>query len=216
MDAMKCVVGGLVGGLIGAAIWGAIAYFTGYEIGWIAWAVGVVVGMGVRLTSGGASGAGLGVLASILALASIAGGKYAAAYLTVQSMVKAASKIEINDEQAQGYIANQLVREYEEAGKPLKWPDGKDQETAEEEKDYPPDLWKDMQSRWAQMSPKEQQDYRAQIKASFMGELQGASAGIAGAGAFEDLSAWDGLWAILALASAFRIGSGAASTSGDD
>lgn len=212
---IKCLLGGLVGGLVGAAVWGAVAYFTGYEIGWIAWGIGVVVGFGVRLCSGGESGAGLGALAAILALASIAGGKYVAGYLTVQSIVKGMQKIEVTDEQAQEYIVAQLVKEYAGEGKALKWPAGKDAESAETIDDYPADVVKDMKSRWAAMTPDEQSVYREQIKASFLAQVNSATAGIAGSGMLESFTLMDALWAFLALGSAFKIGSGAVANSAD-
>lgn len=210
----KCIVGGLIGGVIGAAVWGAIAYFTGYEIGWIAWGVGVVVGMGVRIAADGETGFGLGATASAVALASILAGKFMASYLIVDSIATTMSKVEVTDEQAQSYIADKVVEEYQAAGKTMKWPEGMDVESAEEEKDYPPEVWKDMKERWTAMSPAEQKDFREQMRASFVSQMRGASAGIAGSGVVEGLSWMDGLFAVLALASAFRIGSGAVSTSG--
>src|SRR5438094_255504 len=124
MNFGKCLISGIIGGVIGAAAWGAVAYFTGYEIGWLAWGVGVLVGMAVRVAAGGESGAGLGVLACMIALGSIAGGKYTAAYLSVQAEIKKVGTITISEDNARLYTASRLVHEYEDAGKTLKWPEG--------------------------------------------------------------------------------------------
>ena len=214
---MKCVIAGLIGGVIGAAVWGAIAHFTGYEIGWIAWAVGALVGICVRVAAAGDSGAGLGAMSAVIALAAIAGGKYMAVYMVVEAEAKKFMAIEFTDDQVKHYIAVQLVKENEKAGTEMKWPKGKSLEDAEEAEDFPPEVWKDMEARWAGMSVPERKDYRAQLQKSIMAEIKGATAGVAGSGLVDNLSPWDALWAILALSSAFRIGSGAMSDgSGDD
>lgn len=59
---------------------------TGFEIGWIAWALGALAGAGVRLGSGGEEGPLLGVLAVLIAFASIYIGKAAAIYCLFAQM----------------------------------------------------------------------------------------------------------------------------------
>jgi hypothetical protein len=68
---------GLVAGAIGAGIWAVIAYFTGFELGWIAWGVGLLVGVGVAIGNKGEGSVPAGVLAAVLAILSVVGGKYA-------------------------------------------------------------------------------------------------------------------------------------------
>jgi len=213
MSLGRCIIAGILSGTLGAILWGAIVYFTGYEIGWIAWGVGVLVGITIRFASGGADGGALGVAAALIALASIAGGKYFGAYMAVQSTVNEISKQEVTDEQVRVYIADRVVGEMEADGKTLKWPDGMTLEDAETQEDYPPEVWKDMEERWAGMTPAERTDFRAQLKEHYKGTLRSATASIAGIGFMDSFSLWDVLWAFLAVGSAFKIGSGMVSNS---
>lgn len=81
---IRGIVGSVIGGVIGGAIWGAIAYFTGYEVAWIAIGVGVLCGAGM-MAGIDSEDAGMmsGIIAVVIALASIAGGKFAAIHFTI-------------------------------------------------------------------------------------------------------------------------------------
>ncbi|UCG32415.1 MAG: hypothetical protein JSU68_12205 [Phycisphaerales bacterium] len=70
---IKATLGALIGAILGAAIWGAVAAWTEYEWGFIAWIVGGLVGGGAMILQG--SGTKMGVLCAILALGSIFLGK---------------------------------------------------------------------------------------------------------------------------------------------
>ena len=77
----------LLVGLAGAAVWAGIALAADYEIGWIAWGIGAAVGAAyVKLGGVGAAGP---VLCGAIALASIAGGKYAAFRISVENEISA-------------------------------------------------------------------------------------------------------------------------------
>lgn len=78
--------GALAAGLVGAAVWAGIAIATDYEIGWIAWGIGAAVGAAF-FKLGGRGGVGP-VLCAVIALASIAGGKYAAFRIGVNNEVE--------------------------------------------------------------------------------------------------------------------------------
>jgi phosphate/sulfate permease len=74
---VKGIIGGLIAAVIGAGVWAAIAYFTGYEIGWIAWGIGALVGFVAAKAAGDDAGDGLGIVAAVIAVLAILGGKYA-------------------------------------------------------------------------------------------------------------------------------------------
>ncbi len=78
---MLWLVGGVVGGAIGAGIWAAIGYFTGYEISYVAIGVGVLVGFGVRIGAYGDASFSAGLVAAVIALASIAAGRLILVYV---------------------------------------------------------------------------------------------------------------------------------------
>ena len=69
------IIGACAGAVLGAIIWAVVADHTGYEIGWIAWGLGVLVGFGAKFCGGGRSGAALGSICAVLALIAIFGGK---------------------------------------------------------------------------------------------------------------------------------------------
>ncbi|MEE8156332.1 MAG: hypothetical protein V3T53_15365 [Phycisphaerales bacterium] len=152
MNMIGGLIGGAIGGLIGAAIWVAIGFWTGYEVGWIAWGIGALVGIGVGVgtkQTGGPLGA---VIAVVLSIAAIAGGKWSVVYLEVAEWVS-------GDERAISDLADVILAEYEEKGEPLGLsPDADDVETYQEM--YPPNVWSEAAARWQAMSPNEQEDLR--------------------------------------------------------
>lgn len=202
-------IGGVVGGAVGAAVWAGIAYGLHVEIGWIAWGIGFLVGVGVATLSGSQAGLLTGLMAAVIALASVAGGKYAAVSMVVDDYAKSALKQQTNvtGEDAILVFAGQLVEDAEEKGKKLKWPEGilglDDAETLD---DFPPDIAADATARWNSMEPEVQEtvlaDLRAFAKADTEARIDEAKADI-----FKDtLSPFDALWAFLAVVTAFSIG----------
>jgi hypothetical protein len=109
------------------------------------------------------------------------------------------------------YLCDQLVEEYAQAGKHLAWSEGMSVEIAYREEDYPPELWADALSRWSAMSEADQRTYRDAMVAE--GTAQSAEDKAAWEtetinGAFlASFSLFDGLWAVLAILSAFKLGS---------
>lgn len=79
------IVGAIGAGVLGAAVWAGIALATDYEIGWIAWGIGAAIGA-AWIKFGGHGGTGP-VLCAVIAVASIAGGKYFAFHTGVANEV---------------------------------------------------------------------------------------------------------------------------------
>ena len=140
------------------AVWAGIAYGTGHEIGWIAWGVGALVGVFVRVGAGNDAGGLSGLIAVVIALASIVGGKYAAVHMLVnneaakfEAQMNAELAKPLSDDDAVVNIADQLVDSAEKDGKTLKWPKGKDADSDREAiTDYPADIAKDAKARWTE------------------------------------------------------------------
>lgn len=67
-------LGAVVAGLISMGVWYGLVLATGYEFGIVAWGIGAVIGLAaVYLAKGG--GVSLGLIAGVVALASILGGQ---------------------------------------------------------------------------------------------------------------------------------------------
>lgn len=222
MNLIKCIVAGLIGGAIGGAVWAGIAYGTGHEIGWIAWGVGALVGVFVRVGAGNDAGGLSGLIALVIALASIAGGKYATVHMLVnneaakfEAQINAELAKPLSDDDAIVNIADQLVDSAEKDGKTLKWPKGKDAESDREAiTDFPADIAKDAKARWKGMSADEKQKYKDDTIAARTAAAKTAFAGARSEAEHEGFismfDAYDILFAVLAIASAYRIGSDSA------
>jgi len=223
VEQLKLVAGGVLGGLVGAAIWAAISHSTGYEIGWIAWGVGGLVGFGVRLL-GSSEMASFdratrqrvvrkvpampplvaGLVAAVIAIGAVAAGKYATLHLAVSQALQAP---DVGDtETILSGIADQIVLEREEAGKQVTFPPGKDFDSAAKQEDYPPDIWKEAELRWASLGPEDREAWLAerseQARAFYdaMGGAGGAALLVSSFGLF------DLLWFGLAGWTAFKLG----------
>ncbi len=213
------LVGSVIGGALGAALWAAVAYFTNYEVGFIAWAIGAMAGAGAFVGSGRQGGAACGGIAVLVALAGIAGGKYAAIELNVSDVtVKFEKDLEAEIAKRHNdvpiwiaYVADRVVEEREADGKKVEWPGGAAPEDPQGESDYPKDVWKDATARWDAMSETDQEAFKHGTEESFRAhakQLMRAEAGSAANQAFfSSFGLFDLLWVFLAVASAFRIGS---------
>lgn len=206
---LRGIIGGVIGGAIGAAAWAAVSYSTNYELGILAWVVGVLVGIGCAIGFRGDQNEFSGGVAAVIAIAAILAGKYAAVHFVVVDIMRNNSgSMQVTDDDLKVSLADQLVEEYEQGGKPVKWPEGMDVETASSQADYPPDLWADMLTRWAQLTPQEIEQRRAWITRNQKDALASFQSEIAREGFFSTFSFFDIIWAILAIGSAYKIGSG--------
>lgn len=208
---MKSVLGmicGVVAGAIGAGIWAAISYNTGYEIGWIAWIIGGLVGFAVALGSQEEVGLGTGIAAGIIALGSVVGGKYATIRMALDDFVNEEEIGTVSEEDLIVTIADQIVAERVDAGQTIDWPGEWQFDEATEQADYPADIWSEASERWTTAGPDWQDQHRTYVEyqvaqniASFKDE---ASEGIL----LESLGILDALFFLLAVATAYQVGSG--------
>lgn len=212
MGLLLGLLGGTVGGVIGAAIWAVIAYTTGYEVGWIAWGVGVLAGVGMAVGARNDTSMLSGILAAVIALGAVLAGKYIAITYMVNDHIPSSLSTAISDEDIQVHLADQLVEEYQQAGKPLVWPEGMTVEEATTEADYPKNLWADMLARWNALSPDDIEQRRAYLTEESKQSLSQLKSMVADEAFTESFSILDALWFLLAVGSAYKIGSG----SGDE
>lgn len=208
MGLLLGLLGGGIGGAIGAAIWAVIAYTTGFEVGWIAWGVGVLAGVGMAIGARDDTSMLTGILAAVIALGSVLAGKYIAITYMVNDHIPSSLSTTITDEDIQVHIADQLVEEYQQAGKPLAWPAGMTVEEATTQADYPKNLWADMLTRWKALSPDEIEQRRAFLTQESTQSLAQFKSMVAEDAFTESFSLFDALWFFLAVGSAYKIGSG--------
>ena len=208
------LVGSIVGGAIGAAIWAAVGYYTGYEVGWIAWGVGALAGLGAALGAnliGGGPSTGTGMLAAVIALAAVLCGKLAVVELYRQNDGDLQLANEFSHEIMMSYIADELAEQWEEDGYELDWPElPENQAYPWREADYPADLWATAEEWWAD-TPRDHQDkvregYR-KLHESNIADAEDFYTSIENEGMF---TAFDALWMLLAVGSAFGLGRGGA------
>lgn len=199
---------GFIAGLIGAAIWAAIAYYLKVEIGWIAWIIGGMVGFATAMGARDMASAATGAIAAIIAVASIAGGKYFVVNALVNNVMAKMPAITFDDNRAKLVMADQVAEEWKNSGKTLTWPPGKDAENADVPADYPADLWKDVEARWNHMNESERETYKqelAEASKSMMNTISGKVTMDAYWSSFDWL---DIVFAIFAIITAFKVGSG--------
>jgi hypothetical protein len=207
MKVIGGLIGGLVGGAIGAGVWAGIAYGANLQIGWIALGVGILVGLGVAV-GWREGGVGAGLLATVITIGSLLAGKY----LTVTLLInKEAASIEedavasVNQESMLVSIADNVVRKREEAGETIEWPRGVTLETAQQESDYPPEIWTEARSRWDVMSAEERDELRdtlIALRLAFVDAMKGAAAK---EGFVQSFSFIDAIFFLVAVATAFKI-----------
>ena len=203
----KGLIVALIGGLLGAALWAAIAFFAHAELGILAWGIGVAVGGGMYLGARDEANGISGIVCCIIALGAIALGKFGAVHFAVAQVVKE-HPVAITLDDAKIEFADQIVEEYEANGKALKWPDGISVENAQRPEDYPKDLWKDVEKRWATLTPEEQESRRANIELHAKAAMKMAASGATQQAFIASFDFLDILWAGLAVFSAYRLGSG--------
>lgn len=227
---------GLGCALVGTLIWGLVMYFAEFEAAFIAILVGVLAGTGVRL---GASkwdyGWGPALTAMGIAVVTIVAGKVLGVTLILRGMVgemrEHASDVQQNVVAASTHenmliagIADEIVQQREEAGRPVNWPELEDEDFEADLLDpekipetYPADIWAAALARWNQLSDAEKQARREQQRRDaeeqkrLMEELESELEDV-GVSVRDDawllFSPFDLLWFGLACTVAFRIAAG--------
>jgi hypothetical protein len=184
-----------------------VSYTTDYEIGWIAWGIGALTGQGMSLGLGGKGDKPAGVVAALIALVAVFGGKYAGVHFAVQKSLGEASSEPIEDRWLQVHLADDVVGEREARGESLTWPRGKTIEEAEGPADYPAGIWDEAQGRFEALSEDQREELRQSMAAERDAGLAHAQSFFTSQGFLESLSPHDLLWSALAIATAFKLAS---------
>ena len=211
MNLLKPALGGLVGGIVGAAIWAGIVYATGYSVGWVAWGLGALVGLGVRIMAGQDDGWALGFLAAGIAFVSLLGGKYLAVTLVVN---KAVGEIHFSTTPDEMLVstADDVVKERLVQGKKVNFAPGMTLEKASKRADYPADVWKEAEKRWFAIPAGEQARLIKERDQIFEAEMGKKTGELRDRIFQKSFSPFDLLWFGLAMFTAFKLGSGMASS----
>lgn len=192
-------------GVAGALAWAAVAYFVNLEVGYLAWGIGLLVGYAVLLAEG--RGPIAGAAAAAITIVSLLAGKYLSVELLVQKEMAAVQPV--NEELVVSYVADEVVADYESAGKPVAWPVGVDPGDASTEADYPADVWSEATNRWAAM-PEDERQSRTQFAQQQLDQFVAVFANQARQdGFFATFSAFDFLFFGLGVVTAFRLPSSA-------
>jgi hypothetical protein len=207
---MLGTLGSLIGGVVGAGIWALVAYQINYEIGWLAVGVGALVGGGMAKGAQGYTGALTGLVAAIIAVGAVMGGRYMAISAVVDDFGKQANKqvARITEDDARVELARSIAHEQEDAGRRLKWPEGMDEDQAGSPQDFPQEVWAQTERRWTAMTPDERADYLDRIRAEqreLVTSIVGAAKNRGFVASFEPI---DILFLLLAVGAGFSIGSG--------
>ena len=207
---MLPIVGGAIGGVLGAALWAAVAYFFNFEIGWLAWGIGVLVGIGTQKAADSELNFQTGAAAALIAVVSIAGGKYLAVQFAIDDALTemAAGPEGVDDELAISYVADVVIEEHLEEGLPVRWPGGFAPENPAYESEYPVDVWREADDRFASLTLQQKNDFKQEIADYVAEAMTDMRVEAQQAGFKESFGMFDILFIALAIGSAFKLGSG--------
>lgn len=208
MKSFGWIITGLLAAAVGAGIWAALAYFVHFELGWLAWGIGVMVGVAVAATAQERAGVMTGVGAAAIALAGIIGGKYIAIRVEVADYVSESGWAEVTDEVVISYIADEIAKARIDAGESIEWPTEFGLGEAIEEADYPTDIWTEASGRWELADDAWRTQYREYVEYTYKRSLSQNSADASEQVLLESIDIIDLVFFLLAVVSAWKIGSG--------
>lgn len=176
MNLIKGLMGGMIAGVIGACAWAAITYYANVEIGYLAWGIGALVGFAVAAASSG-GGAAAGVVAVLITILSICGGKYVGSYWAIDKIFAEFNDTENwTEENYIAAVANDVLTEEQSAGN---YVDFEFSEDAEGKDAYPENIWSEASTQWSEMDPTAQDEfktYRQQEVTDEIAEIRGTLA----------------------------------------
>lgn len=200
-----------VAAMVGALIWGLISWSTNFEIGYIAWGIGLLVGLAAAFC--GSRGSASGVACAALAILSIGAGKYLAVAWSVSDTTREISSL-IRDSYSQELFAElqadaaefKKVRNEEQYAKFMTVRGFSEGQPTEDELREFKDLTVPMlqQIERGELSFEAWRTAGMQAAETDLTELKRSSMSLL----FESLNAFDLLWALLGISTAYKVGSG--------
>ena len=167
---VRAAIGAGVAGAVCALVWGGLVYWTGWEIPIAALGVGFLVGCGAAIGVQSHAGFMSGLIAGVVTLASVFGGKFLAASWYVSDFMDAIGPAMhsvytepldhtqgwMTDEQAIAWKVQHEVVRLEYIGSDLDCPDTVDDEANAPELDwYPQDIVERVRGNWAEKTAEE-------------------------------------------------------------
>jgi hypothetical protein len=196
------LLGALLGGLLGAGVWAAVALGFNVEISWIAILVGALAGLGARMGARAHVGVQSGALAAGVAILAVLGGKLATASLALDHLsrrpVDDALAIEIMAAAIQEEAGEEVFgmwlrrRGFAHSGPKMSWDDAMARATV---------VWH------RELAEEDRRDALDTIRQD-LEAMRRAGPAATRQGVLESLDLFDALFLIVALASAYGIGSG--------
>lgn len=193
-------LGGVVGGVVGAAIWAAVTYFTHYEIGWMAVLLGACVGLGWALCSSKRGGAVSGVVAALIAIAAVFGGKFAVAHFMVQDFITGQSSEKMTDADAMDWLAGDVLEHFENTGRSMSAPSSGSH-------GFPPEVWAQADAEWSKMDEPTREGFKREREAMVRANVKDVGVVATIIAFLGSFGLWDLLWLGFSATAAFRFAS---------
>ncbi len=208
MDNAKAIGGGIAGGAACFVLWSLIAFFGGAELGIFAIVVGVAVGIGVRQFAKPSVGVDYGVLAVLIAAATILIGKLSSTALVTEAHKQRvlAQTIEFTDDQMLVREAIPFAKKRIRTGTPMQWKNGKSMQTATSIADFPPEVVEEATAKWNKIVDKEGAKLSAVTTERSV--RFGEATALRRNALAESFSLLNLLWIVVALPAAFFLGAG--------
>ena len=116
--------------------------------------------MGALIRSGRKISPVNGVMAAVIAVLSVFGGKFVALHHDVTN---------VSDEFATSMFADIVAEEFMDAGRDFDWPPAGEDDFRESEEHYPAEIWAEGASRWDSLGSDGQADYKMSLRENAMG-----------------------------------------------
>ena len=198
------IIGGTIAAVIGAVVWGAIAFYGEVEIGWLAIGIGFLVGLGVSAGSR-SGGIGAALIAVVLTVLSLVGGKYAAVQMAVHKLHNEIGTFEMTDDILKLRLANEQVDLAMTAGKQLRFRNGKNYDNAESLSDFPAEIAKTAQRQFDAMSEDERTAKKEAVEREYNEVIGAFEANIAQEGFASSFGPMDIVFFLLAILAAGKV-----------
>lgn len=221
---VKWLIAGGVAGAVGAVAWALLIYYANIQISLLAWGIGIVVGIAIRVAAEDDTGPKTGLGAVVLTLAAVVAGKYGGISMIVDREIAKAgvaleselSTLTYTDEEALKDMVVKEANEATEAGKPMRWPVGKNLENAEALSDYPADIVAKVRGVWAGMSKDKREEHKAAKlqeqkdleRAFYNAVVREARSKVTGSGFVSSFGLFGTVFLGLSLITAYKLGSG--------
>lgn len=193
---------GLAGGVVGAVVWCLATLMTGLEVGWVAWGVGLIVGAGVALGWSGVRSHGTAVLAVVIAVASIALGKYGVAHVGLHNQIERLQNDDLGDAEGMEALRADVQQSWYEHGREATSLKGKNVRLVE---GYPKEIFEEAEGIWIRMTKLEQTRFKQRVRDDRVAALEAARIERANDAFVASLGTIDIVWIVLALVTAYRI-----------